>query len=190
MTSIRQRIPFKFQSDDADADDHILDEQEQEDLIVGMKRVNDEINRQYILSLQVVLGLSTLLQLLTFQSNPLLAVFPHQETSPSLPLPGIFVVVSLFIHFNLMLCSMTEERRQSIGVPSNLFLPLSFGFLYTLAAVAPTLSLFLQRSWQTTIWSCVTLVVVYFNQGIMDTIQKSEQSIAELHSLRYNAKGA
>lgn len=34
---------------------------EQEALIEGMKRVNDEINRQYILALQVVLSLSVIL---------------------------------------------------------------------------------------------------------------------------------
>ncbi|KAF9046594.1 hypothetical protein BJ165DRAFT_1178428 [Panaeolus papilionaceus] len=162
----------------------------QEALIEGMKRVNDEINRQYILALQVVLSLSVILKLLTFWGNPLLAIFPSDAAASALPLPGIFVLVSLFIHFNLMLISMSEHLRSSIGIPSNLVLPLSFSLLYTLAAVAPTLSLFLQRSWQTTVWWCVTPLIVYFSHGIMDTIQRSEQSIAELHNLRYDARGA
>lgn len=80
--TLRQRIPFKFQNESEDEDEHVLDEQgtymmppncstyrfnssqffaEQEELIEDLRKQGDLASRQYLILLQVMLALSCLL---------------------------------------------------------------------------------------------------------------------------------
>jgi len=116
----------------------------------------------------------------TFKNNPLLAIYPIRGgPEQSIPLPVIFTILSLFIHLNLALIFSPGRIR-----------PLPYQLLYRLSAVAPTLSLFLQKPWQTTVWWCITPLMVYLNQTFMDAFQQSIQGIADLEQLKYTAPGA
>jgi len=128
-------------------------------------------------------------QLIALHHNPLLVLYPVTSQDPSIPLPGVFSLLSLFIHLNfaLMIWSDTigiyfplESRPKS----------LSFSMLYCLSAVAPTFSLYLTKPWQIIIWWSITPFMVFVVQTILGSIQSSSDDIICLESLKYTAPGA
>ncbi|KAF5315495.1 hypothetical protein D9619_007175 [Psilocybe cf. subviscida] len=187
MDTLRRRIPFKLADDNDDNNDNlILDEEQQDAVIESLRKENDIVNRWYSSALMLVVGLSCILHLLTFQRNPLLAIFPINSTQPSLPLPAAFTILSLFVHANLALFLDVKVR---LSIRETLT-PLSYRFLYLLCAVAPTLSLFLNKPWQTTVWWCSTPLVVAMVQTVLDSVQQNIQGIADLETMKYSAPGA
>ncbi|KAF9483473.1 hypothetical protein BDN70DRAFT_302213 [Pholiota conissans] len=191
MGTPRRRIPFKLVDEDGEADDNaILDEQQQEALIESLRKENESVNRRYAAALRTIVGLSCLLQLFTFNRNPLLAIFPTAGSDPSIPLPALFTILSLFIHLNLVLLFNADEIRVGFQLSGSLT-PLSYQLLYSLSAVAPTLSLlFLKKPWQTTVWWMITPVVIFIVQLVIEAIEQSIQGIADLENMKYTALGA
>ncbi|KIM43219.1 hypothetical protein M413DRAFT_26388 [Hebeloma cylindrosporum] len=180
MDTLRRRIPFKLEGDSEEIYDNVvLDEQQQEEIIDRLRKENDVVNWRYSIALKIVVALSFISQLVSFTNNPLLAIYPIRGPEPSIPLPGVFTILSLFIHLNLALLFSSGKIR-----------PLPYQLLYTLSAVAPTLSLFLQKPWQITVWWCITPLMVYLNQTVMDAFQQSIQGIADLEQMKYTAPGA
>ena len=210
MDTLRRRIPFKLDREEEIYEDVVLDEQrgfismhttidlmfcpEQDEVIDRLRKENDVVNRRYSIVLKVVVSISFFLyvsehsgrlhltqlrQLVTFKHNPLLAIYPIRGPEPSIPLPAIFTILSLFIHLNLILLFSSGGIR-----------PLPYQLLYSLSAVAPTLSLCLQKPWQITLWWCITPLMVYLNQTVMDAFQQSIQGIADLEQMKYTAPGA
>ncbi|PSR70473.1 hypothetical protein PHLCEN_2v13624 [Hermanssonia centrifuga] len=59
--TLRQRIPFKFPAEGEEDDGHIMDEQEQEEVIHQLKIQSDSQNAQYNFLLQIVIALSLVL---------------------------------------------------------------------------------------------------------------------------------
>ncbi|KAF9013257.1 hypothetical protein BDQ17DRAFT_1343070 [Cyathus striatus] len=177
MDSLRRRVPFKF-SEDAE-DERVLDEQDE--LIQELRRGNDTTNGQYLLFSRIVLQFI----------EPMFSIFPSssQEVLPTIPLPTLFTWISLFIHLNLALLFHSDQIRNYFQLTENPT-PISFQLLYALSAVAPTLSIFLHRAWQTTVWWCFTLGIVYVVQISMSSIAAGNQSIAELEGMKYRAPGA
>jgi hypothetical protein len=97
--------------------------------------------------------------------------------------------LSLFIHANLALFLCSDDAKVRLSIPETLT-PLSYRLLYLLCAVAPTLSLFLNKPWQTTVWWCSTLLVVTMVQTVLDSVQQNIQGIADLETMKYSAPGA
>ncbi|KAF8964402.1 hypothetical protein BDZ97DRAFT_1660267 [Flammula alnicola] len=190
MDTLRRRIPFKLVDEDEEIEDSaVLDEQQQDALIEGLRQENEIVNRRYAAALKVVVGLSCILQLSTFNRNPLLVIYPIRGLAASVPLPYVFTVLSLFVHLNLALFFYSDEIRIHLRL-SETPTPLSYQLLYSLSAVAPTLSLFLLKPWQTTVWWCITPMVVLIVQVVMDALQQSIQGIADLENMKYTAPGA
>ncbi|KAJ3502888.1 hypothetical protein NLJ89_g8685 [Agrocybe chaxingu] len=190
MDTLRHRIPFKHADDSDEADSQeVLDEQQQDALLEDLRKENDSVNRTYYTSLKILVGLSGILQLTSFNHNPLVTVFPLTSKETALPLPIVFIILSLFIHLNLVLCFCAEDARVflQLAAPVN---PLSYQSLYLLSAVAPTLSIYLGKPWQTSVWWCTTPAMVFIVQTVMDTIEQSNENIADLETMKYKAAGA
>ncbi|KJA21248.1 hypothetical protein HYPSUDRAFT_141085 [Hypholoma sublateritium FD-334 SS-4] len=188
MDTLRRRIPSKREEEEVD-ENVILDEQQQEALIEGLRKDNEVVNRRYAAALKAILSLSCILQISAFNRNPLLVNYTNTEKDPSIPLPAVFTLLSLFIHLNLALFFYSDAIRIGLQLSESLT-PLSYQLLYSLSAVAPTLSLFLRKPWQTTAWWSITLVVIFVVQAVMDAIQQSIQGIADLDNMKYVAPGA
>lgn len=125
------------------------------------------------------------------KTNPLLIIFPEDTPSPrsAIPFATGFTLLSLFIHLNLALLFHPDEVRAHLQLTHNPK-PLSYGMLYVLSAVSPTLSLFLRLPWQVTAWWLSASVIVFAVQSVMDTVESNSQGISELESMRYVSRGA
>ena len=128
-------------------------------------------------------------RLIAMHHNPLLILYPVTSQDPSIPLPGVFSLLSLFIHLNFALMIWSDTIRIYFPLESR---PksLSFSMLYCLSAVAPTFSLYLTKPWQTIIWWSITPFMVFVVQTILGSIQSSSDDIICLESLKYTAPGA
>ncbi|KZP33688.1 hypothetical protein FIBSPDRAFT_313104 [Athelia psychrophila] len=184
---IRKRTTFKFASESEDAEDeqHILDEQEQDELIEKLKLQSRTQDKVYLYVIQAVIALSGFLHVIYLKShtNPLLALFPISQADTPLR-PTSLTILAIFIHLNLSL--LTYPNHLS---PINIT-PLPYVYLFGLCAVAPGLSLLLGRGWLTIAWWSVTGGVVWLAHTVHQTTQRREESIARLEGLRYVAPGA
>jgi len=127
-------------------------------------------------------------RLVEMSHNPILAFYPVASGDPSIPLPSVFSLLSLFVHLNFVLIFWSDKVRiyfRLASPPTSL----SFPMLYCLSAVAPTFSFFLNKPWQTILWWSITTFMVFIVQTILDSIQKSDDIIC-LESLKYVAPGA
>jgi len=124
-------------------------------------------------------------------SNPVFIIFPEDLPSSRsvIPFARGFTLLALFIHLNLAILFHPDDVRTCLQLTHNPK-PLSYGMLYALSAVAPTLSLFLYSPWKTTLWWLLTTVVIFVVQCAMNTIESSSRGISELESKRYVFRGA
>jgi len=106
-----------------------------------------------------------------------------------IPFATGFTLLAFFIHLNLAILFHQDDVRTCLRLTQTPK-PLSYGTLYALSAVAPTLSLFLYSPWQTTLWWLLTTVVVFVVHCAMNTIESSSRGISELESKRYVLRGA
>ncbi|KAH0586197.1 hypothetical protein H2248_007456 [Termitomyces sp. 'cryptogamus'] len=194
MHSIRKRRPFRPTDENRtkEEDEYILDEEEQEKLIETLKKENQSSNYHFITILRVLLILSSILQIISLFNNPLLTIFPTTilDTTPEIPLPIPFTLLNMFLHFNLALVTFPTELR-SLNIFSEAALhSFPYQLTYAVAAVPPTLSMFLRKSWQSTAWWGVTILVVFTVQTVTYSINKGNESISELESMRYVSRGA
>ncbi|KAG6890623.1 hypothetical protein C0995_006599 [Termitomyces sp. Mi166 len=194
MQSVRKRALYKFANGNGseEEDGHILYEEEQEELIQTLKEENQSSNYRFLTVLRGILIFSFILQIFSLFKNPLLAIFPPtiSDNTPEIPLPIPFTLLNMFLHFNLALLVFPTELR-SLNIFSETRLhPLPYQLTYAIAAVPPTLSMFLRKSWQSTTWWGVTILIVSTVQMVMDSIHEGNESISELESMRYVSRGA
>ncbi|KXN88076.1 hypothetical protein AN958_07535, partial [Leucoagaricus sp. SymC.cos] len=194
MDPLRRRTTFKFSEDD-DGHERIFDEQEQDEVIQKLREQSERSKEQQLIFARVLVALSSILQFIHLltptRTNPVLVIFPEDTPSPksTIPFTTGFTLLSLFIHLNLAVLFHPDEVRTHLQLTHNPK-PLSYGMLYALSAVSPTLSLFLHLPWQTTTWWLFTAVIVFIVQNMMDTVESSSQGISELESMRYVSRGA
>ncbi|KAK7681527.1 hypothetical protein QCA50_015259 [Cerrena zonata] len=199
--SVRQRIPFKFSEDTQEEDQHILDEQEQEELIQKLKEESDVHNAQYLMVLQALIGLSSILQciyLMKADKEPPIAPLITSELIPptSVPLPNLWTILNLFYHANLSihLLPLSNPIRQSLqkirSSPYILLLPIGYSILYGLSVAPALLSLFSGNSWVDVVWWLATPAMVYFVHSSQRWFAQETEGIQNLEKLRYDAKGA
>ncbi|KAK7048408.1 hypothetical protein R3P38DRAFT_2869180 [Favolaschia claudopus] len=175
MTSLRHRVGFTASDDDGDAQNHVLDDVEQEEVIEDLRQRNDETTARATLVLDVVLP--------SLRALP--SFIPTLEPDP--PCPILFTLLALGLHSNLTL--LVHPTLALHSTLKALPLPISFSLTYALAAVWPTLSLFLARSWQVTAFSAASFLVVALTHSVLRTLQEGDQALAELETLRYRAPG-
>ncbi|TFY83376.1 hypothetical protein EWM64_g640 [Hericium alpestre] len=188
MTSLRQRIPFNFSNDSDGEDTHILDEQEQEELIQRLRAQNYDSNELYLRILSIAVALSCFLHLIYLanpdKGSPLAVLLTPRIPAAPLPLANAFALLHAAIHLNLMMMSYP-------GRPvSNDIQPLPYLVVYPAAAVAPVLCLFLGLGLANIAWWGVALVIVVLHDAVHRWILQGEESIAQLEKLKYKAKGA
>ncbi|KAK0202002.1 hypothetical protein DFS33DRAFT_1038454 [Desarmillaria ectypa] len=113
MNSLRQRITRPFHDDDEDSDNHILDQQEQEELINRLRTENAQSDVQAVRVIQFIVVVSALAHL-----------FFLFTTAPALTLLVLLIHVNLLLHIHHVA-------------------QVSYQLTYVLSLVAPTLCLFL-----------------------------------------------
>jgi len=200
--SLRQRIPFRF--DDGEEDDHVLDEQEQEELVREFRANAAAATGLCLLGLQVVIGLSCALHFIFIlkqpKESPFYALLPDRTPSPTIPLPTLFALLQILLQLHLSLHVLPPAHpllralssTSTSHAPGLLQLPLSLTHPAPVAAtaVAPTLALLLRHGWPDVAWWAVaggvTLLVFYVKRWI----GQNEESIKELDGMRYEARGA
>ncbi|KAG5636188.1 hypothetical protein H0H81_008894 [Sphagnurus paluster] len=184
MENLRRRIPFK--SDDFEEDEnHILDEQEQEAIIQKLRDTNRVSSKRYQAILQVIFGLSVVLNLFGATILP-----DIRAKSADIPLPALFTLFNILVHLNLALIAFRDNARVRLVASEYALHPIPYQLSYAVTAVPPTLSMFLRRSWQSTTWWGLTMGVVFTVQTVTKSIDEGNESISELESLRYVAPGA
>ena len=126
--------------------------------------------------------------------NPLLAIIPSTDQKPttSIPFRTAFTLLSLVLHVNLSFLAFpdqlkTELRLRVAGIQGR---PLSYQLSYALGAVAPAISVYAQRTWQSSVWWSLTLVVIFTVQTTTISIAQGSESISELEAKKYVARGA
>ncbi|KZT73715.1 hypothetical protein DAEQUDRAFT_807930 [Daedalea quercina L-15889] len=200
--SVRQRIPFRF-SENEPEDDHVLDEQEQEELIESLRSQSDTATMQYMLLGQVVLALSALLHLIYIlkgdKISPLYAILPsHPPPFAIIPFANFFAMLNIALHANLslLLLPFYNPIRQSLSsLPPpleacSLPLPILHPLIAGLTVLTPTLALLRQCSWPDVAWWCATLAMSWFVYSLRSWTDQSAEEIRELERLRYDARGA
>ncbi|KAI0354992.1 hypothetical protein OH77DRAFT_1404123 [Trametes cingulata] len=198
--AIRQRVPFRY-SEDGEQEGHVLNEQEQEEVIERLRQESAGSNAAYLVGLQAVIGLSFLLHLLYIarspHHSPLAVLFPDAQTGRPLPLSTVLALLQLAIHCNLGLNVLSPDHpiRQAIQT-SNLPpsfrppIPLSHPASLIAPAVAPLYALLLGQGWVEVLWWSITGILSGIVGVSLKWIQEEEAQIKELERLRYNARGA
>ncbi|KAJ7288292.1 hypothetical protein C8J57DRAFT_1494605 [Mycena rebaudengoi] len=184
---LRHRAGYKAESDD-DEGPVVLDDVEQEELIDALRKDNIRSTAQTLLALDFVILFSCAVHVVYLlkhsKDSPILAVFPASGSTPDpdppIPWPVSFTLLALALHANLMLRLHPTPRAPPL---------LSYTLSYALAAVAPTLSLFLARSWQATLWAALPALVLTIAHSVHASIAASDETLAELESLKYHASG-
>ncbi|KAF5382561.1 hypothetical protein D9615_002868 [Tricholomella constricta] len=161
METVRKRNPFRDSDvgDSVEDEKRILDEQEQEALIQKLKETNKSSTKRSLTVLQAILVLSFALQIFSSFKNPLLAIIPPEthDVTEDIPLPIAFTFLNLILHLNLALVAFRDEIRVRYNVSDEFMHPLPYQLSYAIAAVPPTLAMFLRRSWQSSVWWGLTL---------------------------------
>ncbi|KAI0720457.1 hypothetical protein C8T65DRAFT_735794 [Cerioporus squamosus] len=197
--TVRQRATFRFSEDD-ETDVHILDEEEQEEVIEDLRKQNDDSNAVYLMGLQAVLALSLLLQLVYLfnprKISPFAVLFPSSTSEP-LPLATGLTILQILIHANLSLNCLPRNHSYRTSPPPSTFpgslaipLPLSHPVPIALPVIAPLLALLLGRGFADLVWWAEPGVLCAIVAVVKKWIADGEKDIMKLERLRYMARGA
>ncbi|KIJ05156.1 hypothetical protein PAXINDRAFT_103891 [Paxillus involutus ATCC 200175] len=193
MQAVRKRNPFTFQSDDGGDDRVVLDEQEQIEMVERIKQRNLTSNTQNRVALQVMLGLSCILHVIYWfsdRTSPLFAIFPPSlqtgEANTPLDISGVLTYLTVLIHVNLSLI----VHPQSVVIAGRTIRAIGFLETFAWSTVAPLISIYLGKAWQTTVWWCASGLLTYVTYVAHGWIRKADEDILKLDRLRYRAAGA
>ncbi|KAI0057815.1 hypothetical protein BV25DRAFT_1830733 [Artomyces pyxidatus] len=182
MAALRQRIPFTLESNE-ESETVILDEQEQEEVIENLRTQEDASNRQFRIIVRGIVGSSLCIHLwyLVRRINPFNAFF---TPVPPIPAAALFALIHIAVHANLLLLSWpTRSFMQDIT-------PLSYPTLYAISGVAPLISFLAGRGAANVLWWSFALGALAFHHAVQLSISRGQAEIAQLETLRYNARGA
>ena len=102
----------------------------------------------------------------------------------------MFSLLSLLLHANLYLLAFPGNVKTGLQIVDIDIRPLSYPLCYTLAAVAPTLSVFLQRAWQSSVWWGLTLAIIFVVHNVTEAVSRGNEGISRLETMKYVAHGA
>ncbi|KDQ62335.1 hypothetical protein JAAARDRAFT_122292 [Jaapia argillacea MUCL 33604] len=197
MESLRKRVPFKLSSDssgDNFEETRILDEQEQEEIIEELKREISKSSSQYTSALVLVVGLSCLLQFISLlkppTEHPFVPIFSSDIAEPAIPGARPFTVLHILIHANLLLSLLFDQNWVKDLELGQFRLPTSYTHMLLASAIAPILSVILGKTWATTGWWSVTILVSLLVQTVQGWLEAGNENIVELEKMRYVARGA
>ncbi|KAG2356280.1 hypothetical protein BDR07DRAFT_1300982 [Suillus spraguei] len=191
MDALRRRNPFKYSSEPSESHDtHILDDQEQSELIDNIKSLNATSNSQNRMALQITLALSFLLHIIYIFSgynSPLIVVFPPagRQESPLYSSP-VLTLLAIILHANAAL--LTHPRN--LVLAKRRVTPLPYNVAFGLSAIPPTISILSGKAWQTTGWWCTTAFLTWIVHTSNRWIMQEQESISELERMKYISAGA
>ena len=138
---------------------------------------------------------SQLLSLMNLShDNPLLAIIPSTGQEPTTPIPfrTAFTLLSLLLHVNLISLAFSDQLKTGLRlhVAGIRGWPLSYKLSYALGTAAPAISVYSRRTWQSSVWWSLTLVVIFTVQNMTTSIAQGSESIFELEAMKYLARGA
>ncbi|THG98824.1 hypothetical protein EW026_g3433 [Hermanssonia centrifuga] len=200
--SLRQRIPFKFPAEGEEDDGHIMDEQEQEEVIHQLKIQSDSQNARYNFLLQIVIALSLVLHLIYIlgspKRSPLAVIFPPVDASSrTIPLPGLFASVHVVIHSSLILhvspkarFSLSALLGESLQASVRNFVPLPYPIMFGACSIAPIISLMIGQTWADVIFWSLAAALTWFIHSAQNWMKRDVDSIRQLEAMRYDARGA
>ncbi|KAG1751130.1 hypothetical protein EDB19DRAFT_1628555 [Suillus lakei] len=191
MDALRRRNPFKYSSESSESHDtHILDEQEQSELIDNIKSLNATSNNQNRIALQITLALSFLLHIIYIFSNynsPLVIVFPPaSRPEPPLYLNPVLTFLAMILHANAAL--LTHPRNFILA--KRRITPLPYSVAFGLSAISPTISVLSGKTWQTTAWWCTAAFLIWIVHVSNKWIVQEQESVSELERMKYISAGA
>ncbi|KAG2757991.1 hypothetical protein P692DRAFT_20710190 [Suillus brevipes Sb2] len=191
MDALRRRNPFKYSSEPSESHDtHILDEQEQSELIDNIESMNAASNSQNRIALQITLALSFLLHVIYIfsdYSSPLHSVFPPAGRPESpLYLSPVLALFAIILHANAAL--VTHPRN--LVLAQRRITPLPSSIAFGLSAITPTISVLSGKTWQTTAWWCTTAFLTWVVHASNKWIVQEQESISELERMKYISAGA
>jgi hypothetical protein len=190
MDALRRRNPFKYSELSESQDTHILDEQEQSELIDNIKSLNATSNNQNRIALQITLALSFLLHIIYIFSDynsPLIVVFPPAGGPESpLYLSPVLTLLAIILHANAAL--LTHPRKLVLARRRITLLPYSVAF--GLSAISPTISVLSGKTWQTTAWWCTAAFLTWIVHASNKWVVQEQESIYELERMKYISAGA
>ncbi|KAG1746018.1 uncharacterized protein EDB91DRAFT_1049445 [Suillus paluster] len=191
MDALRRRNPFKYASEYSESDDtHIMDEQEQSEIIDDLRSQNATSISHNRTTLQITLALSLLLHIIYIFSDynsPLAVVFPPAGRPESpLYLSPVLTLLAIVLHANAAL--LTQPRDFLLA--KRRITPLPFNVAFGLSAISPITSVLSGKTWQTTAWWCTTALMTWIVHAANRWIVQEQESISELERMKYIAAGA
>jgi hypothetical protein len=93
------------------------------------------------------------------------------------------------MHTNLYLLAFSGDMKILLRLKVDVR-PLSYPLCYALAAVAPTLSVFLRQRWQSSVWWGLTVIVIFTVQTMTEAVAHGNERISALEAMKYVAHGA
>ncbi|KZT25412.1 hypothetical protein NEOLEDRAFT_1133788 [Neolentinus lepideus HHB14362 ss-1] len=209
MSSVRKRLPFAS-TNSPDDDGHILDDQEQDEMIKDLRRRNIQQRHDYTIGLRFLVGLSYILHAISLFSTfptPLHALLTSssQTLPPPLPLFPIFTLASILIHSTLIV-HLTPSMNLISPTRTLTFLPMPFSVFipqilycpHKILAIATAPAIALAglcklagySDWTTVGWWCTSLVLVGVVKVVEGWMGDAEEDVKRLERMKYNYRGA
>ncbi|KIY45581.1 hypothetical protein FISHEDRAFT_60986 [Fistulina hepatica ATCC 64428] len=198
IQEVRQRKPFKATDSDDGGPTTVLDDQEQDEVIAKLRRENDVSNQTNILLVSSVVIVALLLHVYySLRSNkysPVLSVFPSRSVDKPLLGSTVLAGLDIIVHVLLLLRIRPVDaiprfpgiHFSSPEVQEKYFFPL----VAMSASLAPLFSLAASRLWQTTVWWCITPLIVFAVYSLEVSIASGNEGLDQLEKLKYRAPGA
>ncbi|EPQ54425.1 hypothetical protein GLOTRDRAFT_111256 [Gloeophyllum trabeum ATCC 11539] len=209
MSGIRKRLPFAS-GDLTEDDGHVLDDQEQDELIKDLRRRNIQQMHDYTIGLRFLVGLSYILHAISLFSSyptPLHALLTSAQTPLPRPLPlfpfftlnSILIHLTLFVHLTPSMNLISPTRTLSfLPMPFSVFIPQILYRPHKILAIAslPPILLALvcklagRSDWTSLGWWCNPLVLVGIVKVVEGWIGDAEEDVKRLERMKYNYRGA
>ncbi|KIO16835.1 hypothetical protein M407DRAFT_246907 [Tulasnella calospora MUT 4182] len=209
MDTLRQRVPFRQAGDDdinpEDDEQHVMDEQEQQELIETLREAARTADRIHIRSLRMVLIAAIMIQvnfltmLLINRRRQALVPTPlgmilKFAPSPLIPIPAFFTILAIGLHV-LDSLSLTKDPRVSlldVDMPFNApgVLEGPFRKRAMLYLIAPFMSAVLRRSFSQTFWWLMPAIIIGLVALAQKWMRETDEGVERLEELRYDARGA
>jgi len=202
----RKRVGFKANTDGlSDDEGRVLDEQEQDEVIDGIRHKMEKSDREHQLGTGIMALLSFILHVI-YLFNPLrpptAVLFATPDMNSPIPLNIMFTCLHLCLQGYLCISvfyppanrkardyffSMWSNTRVSTGYTPSIH-PYLFPLL--MSSIAPVLCILLRKGWVNFTWWCFCGTLFSIHSFVRRGRLRDEARIEGLEKLKYHAKGA